>query len=159
MATPVRALRINANRGGGTSNTGIRLEGDVALFNLLNELPDRLARNALRGAPNAAAQMVRDEIRINVRARFPTSRTLYRAIKNRRASSAGDDSRAFVFIERGTDATYDAFFWHFLEYGTVKMRAKPFVRPGIDNSRGKVGAVMADYIRKRFDAAARKGQA
>jgi HK97 gp10 family phage protein len=157
MATPVRALRINANRGGGTSNTGIRLEGDVALFNLLNELPDRLARNALRGAPNAAAQMVRDEIRINARARFPNSR-LYRAIKNRRASSEGDDSRAFVFVEHGSGSTYDAYFWHFLEYGTVKMSAKPFVRPGIDNSRGKVGAVMADYVRKRFDPAARKGQ-
>ena len=158
MATPVRALRISAKRGGGTSGTGIRLEGDVELFKMLNELPDRLARNALRGAPNAAAQMVRDEIRMNARARFPTSR-LYRAVKNRRASSVGDDSRAFVFIERGSGATYDAYFWHFLEYGTVKMRAKPFVRPGIDNSRGKVNSVMADYIRKRFDAAVRKGKA
>lgn len=23
----------------------------------------------------------------------------------------------------------DAFYWHFIEYGTVKMRAQPFIRP------------------------------
>jgi HK97 gp10 family phage protein len=142
----------------GTRATGLTLEGYDDLFKLLGQLPERLAKNAMTGAPTAAAKLVRDEIRVNARARFPLSRTLVRAIKHRRASTKGDDLRAFVFVERGTGAQYDAFYWRFLEYGTVKMGAKPFVRPGIDNSRGKVGDAMAAHIRKRFDAAVAKGK-
>jgi len=149
--TPVRVA-------GGTSAAGLELEGFDELFRLLGNLPERLAKNALRGAPTAAAKIVRDEIRGNARGRFPTSQTLYRAIKHRRASTQGDDFRAVVFIERGRGAQYDAFYWRFLEFGTVKMSAKPFVRPGIDNSRNKVSGAMADHIRKRFDNAVKKGQ-
>ena len=149
--TPVRVA-------GGTRAAGLELEGFDELFKLLGNLPERLAKGALRGAPTAAAKVVRDEIRINARGRFPTSRKLVRAIKHRRASTRGDDFRAFVFIERGHGAQYDAFYWRFLEYGTVKMSAKPYVRPGIDNSRGKVGDAMADHIRKRFDKAVEKGK-
>jgi len=150
--TPVRVA-------GGTSAASLELEGFDEMFKLLGKLPERLAKNAMNGAPTAAAQLVRDEIRMNARARFPLSRTIVRAIKHRRASARGDDLRAFVFVERGTGAQYDAFYWRFLEYGTVKMSAKPFVRPGIDNSRGKVADAMAAYIRKRFDKAVKQGKA
>lgn len=156
-STPVQSLNIGkrvARPGGvsGRQDQGLRLTGDEELFKLLSKLPDRVAQRVLRGAPAAAAKLIRNEIRINARARFSRrSGDLVRAIKSRRASSEGDDLRAYVFIEHGSGAKYDAFYWHFLEFGTVNTPAKPFVRPALDSSEGKAHQAMGDYVRKRFD--------
>lgn len=59
---------------------------------------------------------------------------------------------AFVTVEIGQSAP--GGIEHkgiFLEYGTSKMAAKPFFRPGVDASRGKVEQLMHSRILKVID--------
>jgi HK97 gp10 family phage protein len=40
-----------------------------------------------------------------------------------------------------------AFYWYFLEYGTTKMGARPFVRPSIESSYGQLYADVQEALR------------
>lgn len=41
-----------------------------------------------------------------------------------------------------------AFRAHFLEYGTSKMRARPFMRPAFEQEKSKIEKIMAEELRK-----------
>lgn len=44
----------------------------------------------------------------------------------------------------------EAFYWKFLEYGTVKMQAQPFLRPAAQAEEGQHGQAVVDAL-KRVD--------
>lgn len=58
------------------------------------------------------------------------------------ASRSGDDLAVFVGPH-----SRDGFYGQFLEFGTVNMAARPWLRPAYDNSEGEVRSVMADILR------------
>jgi HK97 gp10 family phage protein len=45
-------------------------------------------------------------------------------------------------------APRDAFYWRFIEFGTVKMGARPFLRPAFDGGKGEAVEAMADRGRR-----------
>lgn len=112
----------------------------------INAKLDRLARSAseaARPAAQAGAQVFHDE----VRARVPVSAkphksgkqtlspgTLRRAIYQAYADDESGDGKATYRIS--WNKTH-AFYGRFLEHGTVKMAAKPFLRPGYDAARAR----------------------
>jgi HK97 gp10 family phage protein len=50
----------------------------------------------------------------------------------------------------------DAFYAHMVEFGTVKMRAQPFVRPGFEESIDPATKAIAKRLKQRIEKARRK---
>lgn len=50
----------------------------------------------------------------------------------------------------------DTWYWRLLEFGTSQMPAKPFVRPAVERSRGRVMAEFIIQYRKALDRALRR---
>lgn len=42
-----------------------------------------------------------------------------------------------IYVGRGTKQKIFPRYWHFIEKGTVKMQAVPFLRPAFDNNKDK----------------------
>jgi len=52
----------------------------------------------------------------------------------------------------------DAFYWRFVEFGTVKMPARPFLRPALASNQQEVIDAMKKRIKARIDKANRSGK-
>ena len=146
-----RRLRSSKNTG------GLELQGLDELRKTFAKMEPRLARTVLRGAPNAAASEARKRIRDATPRR---TGTLRRAVKNARRDNSDGSPGAAIFVEQGKQAKADGFYWRFHEYGTVKMAARPFIRPTLDRmaASGELARAMGDYIRRRWDQAVAKAK-
>lgn len=116
--------------------------GLTELSAALHELPLRIGRNVLRRAVSSAAAVIRDE----ARQRAPVLTGEMRRdiqIKRERAST---DLRAMysVFVRagkksrlagKGRDVDKDSYYWRFVEFGTSKMAAHPFMRPAFESKK------------------------
>ena len=134
---------------GANAASGLEMRGLDDVMKTLGRMNERQARAVLRGAPNAAAALARKEARQNA----PRNNgVLRRAIKNAPQNSRTKGPGAAVFVEHGAGAKADGFYWRFIEYGTVKMAARPFMRPTIDRlaGSGALAKEMGDYIRARW---------
>ena len=118
------------------------------------------AKVAARKAAQAGAQVYHDE----VRARVPVSAKPHSTKGKKQTFTPGTLRRAvyqaFVEDESGpARATYriswnksHAFYGRFVEFGTAKMAAKPFLRPAFDAAQPRavaaVNAVLANEMKK-----------
>jgi HK97 gp10 family phage protein len=50
----------------------------------------------------------------------------------------------------------DAWYWRFVEFGTRKMRARPFLRPALEAKRREAGQAMKDRLSERIEMEASK---
>jgi HK97 gp10 family phage protein len=140
----------------------------------LQELPRRIARNVLRGAVAAAAAVIRDEARLRapvstgpVATGAPLPGTLKRAIYQKWIRERSNDTQQtfFVGVRQGKryrhlgkhgDRSQDAYYWRFIEFGTVKMAAHPFLRPAFETKRHEAVTALTTYLEARIpDEAAR----
>jgi len=63
-------------------------------------------------------------------------------------------------LATGVAARYnpnDPFFWRFIEFGTSKMAARPFLRPAFEANKQKAITIALPHFRKRIEAALKKG--
>jgi HK97 gp10 family phage protein len=131
----------------------------------MTELPANIARNVLRGSVNAGAAVIRAE----AKARAPVSAdlglknspspgTLRRAIyqKQIRERSSALVQTFFVGVRRGRSARkskkglIDAWYAHFVEFGTTKMAAKAFMRPAFESKKMQAVQAIKEYLQKRI---------
>lgn len=134
----------------------------------LKELPQRIARNVLRGAVGAGAAVIRNE----AKARAPVSigdggvghpppGTLRRAIyqKQIRELSSAVKQTFYVGVRKGKqyrkqgkkgNLSQDAYYAKFVEFGTAKMAARPFMRPAFEAKKGEAVQAIKDYLAKRI---------
>lgn len=49
------------------------------------------------------------------------------------------------------------FYWRFVEFGTSTVRARPFLRPAIENNTDKIMGVIVVEMNKQLDRFAKKG--
>lgn len=112
----------------------------------LASIVPKLRKRALRNALAAAGRVVRDEARraapvlksADRRAPFRKPGTVKKAITVRTSKKARRAGDVGVFInvrpakagQRGAKSVNDPFYWRFLEFGTAKMRALPFLQVG-----------------------------
>ncbi len=94
------------------------LHGMDALQRAITSMPD-VVKDGLSGVVAATTFAIAQ----GVRARVPRGQTGVLA-SNIASSSRGMNGHVDIGV--------DAFYWHFLEYGTVKMAAKPFIRPAAE---------------------------
>ena len=146
-----------------------KIEGLAELGKTLRELPKRVARNGLRVSVYAGAKVVRDE----ARARAPKAEqplgpnqpppgTLKRSVIMKHIPELSSLTRQtfFVTVRHGKkyrkqgkngNLSQDAWYWRFVEFGTRKMRAQPFLRPALEAKRREAGQAMKDRLSERIE--------
>ena len=125
----------------------------------VNGALDRLVKNSrknLRKAAQAGAQVYYDEIR----ARAPVSGKAHSTKGKKQTYQPGNLRaaiyQAFAEKQSGEDhSAYriswnksEAFYGRFIEYGTSKMAARPFFRPGADAARSKAISAVKEVLRE-----------
>lgn len=154
-----------------------KLTGDLSKS--LGKLLDAAGEAALRSAGYAGAAVFMEEAKANA----PVDTGFVRdqiIVKRDLSKSAGNTRQTYLVLVRRFRKNYaatranqrlgragfnngakaktfetagDAFYWKFLEYGTQKMPARPFIRPAYDSKKQEALAVM----RLRLWAAIAKG--
>ena len=144
-------------------------EGFAELAKRMRELPDLLARKSLRGAVNAGASVIKKEAQLRApkltgalaknfyqkqikEASTVLSQTFYVGVRsglaryaktkaNKKAGRAGK-----VYKDSGA-----TFYWFFLEFGTSKMPARPFLRPAFESRKNDAVTAIGEKIRTELE--------
>lgn len=140
----------------------------------LKALPDRIAKNVLRGSVGAGAAVIRKEVQQRapvytgeVSAGHPPPGTLKRAVyqKQIRELSTLTKQTFFVGVRKGKkyqkqgkrgNLSQDAFYASWVEFGTSKMAARPFMRPAFEAKKSAAVDAIRDYLAKRIPEEAAK---
>lgn len=142
----------------------IQLQGFRELATALKELPKRVARNGLRSATSAGAAVVRNE----ARSRAPVDTgEMKRDIQMKRERDFGNteglSASVSVYVRGGKKSRLagkarnvdkDSFYWKFVEFGTAKMAAQPFMRPAFEAKKEEAVAVIGQKLDERIQAEA-----
>lgn len=150
-----------------------QLSGFKELGQQLQTFAADVAEKELRSATMASTKVVRLQVLANAERQFyvdqdmnrkeGNSGTLRRAIFNKYVKSASDGRWAATYVigvrmgkrwrikkgakgARGTDR--DAYYWWWLEFGTSKMAAKPFIRPALPAVQVRAIEAMREQLRK-----------
>jgi HK97 gp10 family phage protein len=151
----------------------VDIKGLKELQNALNQLPLKIQGRPVRSAVNAAAKIVMDDARRRVPVETGQLRkAIYRG-RSRSMSSKGRE--VYVVSVRKGKAKYantaqnrrrnrvgktyqtrgEAYYWRFLEFGTAKMPARPFLRPAFESQKQNAAMVMKQKLLEAIDKAAK----
>lgn len=112
----------------------------------LETLPINIQKNIMTGATRASANVVSNEAKRLV----PVDEgTLKKSIGITKRKSKNKSIVSFSVSPR-KGGKNDGFYGIFIELGTSKMVAKPFLRPAADNTLEETLQASKDYISKRL---------
>jgi HK97 gp10 family phage protein len=83
----------------------VRITGIEQVVKAMKEIGLRQSANVIRNSIHSQASQARDEVRAN--------------------------APVHPVVEHGNNVKNDAYYWHMVEYGTIKMPAQPFIAPVI----------------------------
>lgn len=158
--------------------SSVHIEGLDQLRKNLRALPEQLQKKALGDAVAKGAHVIKTE----AAARAPVLATqtpyripgvLRRMIRSTRGIRRDSEASAFVLVRKQTRKALakfkqrtrgqaravnpqDAWYWRFLEFGTSKMAARPFLRPAFDTKKEDAARTIKDALREGIEAAAKK---
>jgi len=138
----------------------MKVEGLKELADKLRGMGPDLSRNVLRAAVRAGAATVRAEAMNMVPQ--DTGR-LRRAIylKHIREKSSPHQQTFYVSVRAGKryrKRDVDAYYWRFVEFGTAKMAARPFMRPAFEAKKGDALEAIKGRLADRIKTYERKGR-
>ena len=152
----------------------VRIEGLDELKRKLAEVPKAMRKRVLRTALAAGAREVRDVAKRNapvmtlgtsLKAPYRKPGTVKQAIRVRtsKADRRAGDVGVFVNVrpakagQRGAKNPNDPFYWRFLEFGTKKMPARPFLQRAT-SALPKALTIFQERIAKWINETNRSGQ-
>ena len=115
------------------------------LLKALKKLPINIQKNVMVGSTRAGAKVVSDEAKRLVPIK---SGRLKKSIGITKRKSRVGEVRFSVSPRKG--GKNNAFYGRFIEFGTSKMQAKPFLRPALEKSVDETLKASKDYIAKRL---------
>lgn len=153
----------------------IKIEGLDDVIAAMLALPDSITKNAAPFAMRKGANVVAREAKARAPVRTGNLRDRI-AVRKRKRKPAGVAIAYSVGILGGASATYGntksnrrkglvgksyqkqdtAFYWRFLEFGTEKLAAKPFLRPAFDAAGQAAIDAIADGFRTGLTRAVTK---
>jgi HK97 gp10 family phage protein len=141
------------------------LTGFKELAESLKQLGPRVAKNTLRRAVSAGAVTVRNE----ARARAPVDTgEMKKDIQVKREKDQRDGplaARYSVFVRSGKKSRLsgksrniqkNSFYWKFIELGTSKMAAQPFLVPAFESRKEEAVKIIGEKIDEGIQKAARE---
>lgn len=135
------------------ADINLTVTGLAELSKKLKEMPVKLARNGLRAAVNAGAEVIRKD----AASRVPVdTRRLKKAIYKKQIREKSNNVQQTFFVGARNGKKYrkadkDAYYWRFLEFGTSKLPARPFLRPAFDTKKSEAVDAMARKLKERID--------
>jgi HK97 gp10 family phage protein len=151
----------------------MRVEGLDELAQKMRMMAPRLAKNGLRAAVYAGAKVIRDEARLRaprwtgpVSKGHPPPGTLRRSIIMKQIREQSDARRQtfYVAVRHGKqyrnqgkkgNLSQDAFYWRFVEFGTVKMSARPFMRPAFEAKKREAVEAIKQRLAEKVEESAK----
>ncbi len=157
-----------------------KLEGLKETVAALKALPAQFASKnggPIRKAMVAAAKPMRDAVIAKVPIDTGNLRANIYIYRDRNPQSIGATER-FIIGVRGKKAKYartrlnvrlgrvgknyrlagDAFYWRFVEFGTEKQSAQPFLRPAFEEGKVRFVGDFAEQMRKGVEAAVQRAK-
>lgn len=113
----------------------------------LKILPERVQKNVLTGAIRASTKPIIKEARNLVP---KDSGTLKKSIGTKKRRSR-DKNIIHFSVSPQKGGKNNGWYAHFVEFGTVKQTAQPFMRPAFEKKGDKTIDFTRDYMRKRID--------
>lgn len=136
----------------------VKIEGLKELADKLQSFGPKLARNGLRAAVNAGAEVVRKD----VQARVPVDTGVMRkAVYKKQIREESGDTRQTFYVGVRSGKKYqkknqDAFYWRFLEFGTAKLQARPFIRPAFETKKKEAVERIKSKLAERIEKLAKE---
>lgn len=130
----------------------VKVEGLRELADKLRSFGPRLARNGLRAAVSAGAEVVRKD----VKARAPVDEgTLRRAVYKKQIREESNNTKQTFYVGVRSGKKYqkknqDAFYWRYLEFGTKYINARPFIRPAFESKKNEAVERMKEKLAERI---------
>jgi HK97 gp10 family phage protein len=122
----------------------IKIDGAKELEKKLLSFEPKLGRKVVRQALRKGAKVIQSAAKSNVPVK---SGALKKSIKVRALKKRRQSYGVMVATSEGWFKG-DEFYGAFLEFGTSKMPAKPFVRPAFDSEKGNAEMIVTSEIRK-----------
>lgn len=133
--------------------SSLRIVGGEKLAAKMKALDHDLRKKIGRNAVRNGGKVVRQEIELSAPPRTdPRFGHIADEVKLR-VSNELSTSHSWVYlayVAHPSKVTNDAFYWYFLEFGTSKMSARPFVRPSFERSHGAALNEMISTLRRRL---------
>lgn len=155
--------------------TSMKIEGLEELRKALRLLPEELQKKSLGDAVAKGASVIRDEAKrlapvLKEPSKHRTPGLLRRMIRSTRGVRNGSEAAAFVSVRRlvkkalakakaktkKSGAELDPFYWAFIEFGTSKRKAHPFLRPAFDTQKEKAAEQIKQALAEGLAKAAAK---
>lgn len=131
------------------------VENPQAMMDVLRGLDNVASESVLRQAAIAGARVIFDEVKL----RAPVGDTTYERKGSPHIPGTLKNSIIIAYDKEvsleGKIASYivtwskDAFYGRFLEYGTSKMAAQPFLRPSHDAKKQTAADAVSDVIQTK----------
>lgn len=155
--------------------TDFRLQGVDHVLRKLRTLGPKLQKRALAGALRKGAAIVRKAAvrRAKQFDRADSPNKVYREIVTRTNARAGKKAGGAVVqigvkggakryvnnspnrraggVGKSYEGPGNVYYWRFLEFGTAKMPAQPFMRPALEQNVGAVTEAIVSDLNKRLD--------
>lgn len=144
----------------------MEVKGLSEVLRKLRTMPEAFQARVIRGAVAAGAQVIRDEATARapyysgaVGKNHPPPGTLQAAIYQVRLTSecTPTHEKWMVSVRHGKKAVggADAYYATWVEYGTVKMAAHPYMRPAFEARKLAAVDAMRDFVARKLPEAVR----
>jgi len=153
------------------ATTTVHISGLRELGEAMRELKAEVAKSIASSMTNAAAQVIKKAAVANIRSSPSIDTGSLRdsvIVKKIPRSQTSLTSEHIVtvrgrgkLIKRGKkkgQKQTEAPYAHLVEFGTVNMKAEPFLRPAMDREKHRLPAVMIEKGKARIEAAAQKAR-
>lgn len=140
----------------------MKIEGLDEIVRNMREIAKDLKGDPLRASLRKGIAPIVEQARANA-PRGETG-TLQKAINSRPMpmddipQGFSDGQEVFVASSRikKPDAPGNAWYWHFVEFGTEKMSARPFLAPAFDSKRQAAMDAFIEEMRKQLEKNAKR---
>ena len=118
----------------------------------LRQMSERIAPRTANRLARATVHWIAGQVRNAMRQRSPKDDgILRRAINSVRRRGTPTEAVSDVRVSHGAGVKHDAWYWHFIEFGTVKQPAQPYIQPTIDEMTPKIPAMYREHFGKRLE--------
>lgn len=138
----------------------MNLTGFKEMAEKLKQLGPRLGKNGLRAATSAAAAVIRNEARNLAPVDTGEMKKDIQFKREREVRGGELFTASYSVYTRGgkksrlsgkaRNVDKDSFYWKFVEFGTAKMQAQPFMRPAFEAKKEEAVTRLGEKLDERI---------